>query len=222
MIGGLAAAGVALATLGSAGIAGAEPEPLPPWQPKTMTGLPIECESEGRGMDGWGEAYSLAWTMIGSALLPQTGARWTFGASPRFDASLSWPISIPFGPVSARVVHERRHCELTPRADELQAHRFVVEPGITFPHRTTGFVRFGYRAIWHRASRFVGLGAGVGTTLELFNPEHAPRPSVGGELLLHLGECCAPGYILVAARYDRFFAGAGLDVATLSLGLAFY
>jgi hypothetical protein len=106
--------------------------------------------------------------------------------------------------------------------DVLRSHRVMIEPGIAFPSRTTGFARLGYRGVWHPANTTLGFGAGLGSTIELFAPGAAPRPSAGGEVLLHVGACCKPGYVLVVGRYDRFFAGDARDVVTLALGLGIF
>ena len=48
------------------------------------------------------------------------------------------------------------------------------------------------------------------------------RASVSPEVLVHHGACCSSGYVTVALRYDRFFAGRDRDLVTVSLGLTFY
>lgn len=218
----------------------APPQPLPrprlvfpPNQPPTWqrgpvnphTGLPYECETManfGEAMVGLGDALDRAFTALGSAIVPQTGVRLSPGASQPWDTALSWPISVPFGPPTSIVVHPQRRCERVPRRDEHRAHRFAIDPGLAFPSRTTAFVRGGYRYVHHAPRAGVGIGGGVGSTVEVFAPEATPRPSLGAEAILHVGECCRAGYVNVLARYDRFFAGPSRDAITLAIGLAFY
>jgi hypothetical protein len=236
----MATAFVALASPGRAQLhESARSEPGPParepqeWRidPRTgqpinpMTGLPLQCETIahfGDALYAMSETLYLGWVMMGSALVPQSGVRVTPGALQPWDATLSWPISIPFGPATSVVQHEWRLCEREQRVEKHRGHRLLIEPGIAFPSRTTGFVRLGYRFIEHRASKSMGFGGGVGSTLELFAPTVTPRPSIGVEAVLHVGECCRPGYVNVVARYDRFFAGLEHDVLTFSVGLAFF
>lgn len=53
----------------------------------------------------------------------------------------------------------------------------------------------------------------------------SPPPSVtslGPEVLLHIGKCCEPGYLVVVGHYDRFFASGPRDTFTIAAGLGFF
>jgi hypothetical protein len=63
------------------------------------------------------------------------------------------------------------------------------------------FARPGLRAIWHRAARPVGIGAGLGSTLVWFDSHGAA--SISPELLVHFGHCCHPGYFTLSVRAGR-------------------
>lgn len=143
-----------------------------------------------------------------SFFIPQSGVRWERGDSNTLNVSLSWPLSVPlaFG---------------TRAADELPIHRVVIEPGFTFVERTTGFARGGYRAVWHPTGSFVGVGAGIGSTFEIFAPGPA-RPSLSPEIVVHLGKTGSPGFLMALARYDRFFAVDPRDTFTFALGIGFF
>lgn len=192
------------------------PEP-PPWVTRPECGT---IAYYGEAWEAVGDAISEVVAAIGATLIPQTGVRWESARAEGVMGALSWPASIPFGRPTARSI-KRYHCG-PPTVGTLRAHRIVIEPGLTFGARPTGFGRLGYRGVWHPSSSTWGVGAGIGSTIEIFAPGTTlPRPSLSPELLVHFGECCTPGYVVGIVRYDRFFAGAR-DAFTISLGLAFF
>jgi hypothetical protein len=156
--------------------------------------------------------------VVGAAaiVLPSIGAR--AGPSHGAQLQLSWPAGFAFGPTTGK---SRRTKACGGLVYEHRPLRTLIEPGLALSAPLTVFVRPGLRYVWHRPYRLLGLGAGVGSTVELRGPDGA-RASVGAELLVHAGACCAPGYVLVSLRYDRFFAGAGRDVLSVAAGLAYY
>jgi hypothetical protein len=168
----------------------------------------------GEGMAaGFQELYWSSARML-AIIAPHPGLRWQRGETAR--ATLSWPWSLPFGPATAststhwtcseNVTHEHR------------PHRIVLEPGLTLAAPLGLFVRPGYRFLWQRASGRLGLGLGLGSTIELRGPA-TPRASISPELLFRYGRCCHPGYVLLALRYDRFGDGSAYSA---SLGIRYW
>jgi hypothetical protein len=149
-------------------------------------------------------------------LVPHPGLQVRGGDGVRFG--LSWPWSWPFGPASER--------EVTPvmcasdHVEEYKPNRLVLEPGFVLASPTVFFVRPGYRFLWHRLGWPLGIGAGLGSTLEVQAGE--VRASVSPEALVQLGECCRPSYLMFSIRYDRFFAGEQRDVFTAHVGLTYF
>jgi hypothetical protein len=104
----------------------------------------------------------------------------------------------------------------------------MLEPGIVASNRGSGFhVRHGYRFIYHASDWVVGVGGGIGSTIEVVGNREPFRYSVGPEFVLHFGNfhfgnCCAPSYFTLAFRYDRFFKGTNLNILGASLGYTFF
>jgi hypothetical protein len=163
----------------------------------------------GEGFGRMAEAL-VAWVAV---LVPHPGMRWQpDGPAPR--ATLSWPWSLPFGPVGAI---SQRHCS----EDLHYPNRIVLEPGLTLTSSVGLFVRAGYRFLWQRAESRVGLGAGLGGIALLRGPG-TPTAGFSPELLVRYGRCCRPAYLLLSVRYDIFPAGAGPNAVAASLGLTFW
>src|SRR5204862_288064 len=75
---------------------------------------------------------------------------------------------------------------------------------------------------WHPTAfllGFAGFGVGLGTTLELARPRAVapgnkdPRASLSPEIVVQLGTCCSPGYVMLTTRFDFFFDGPATPVA---------
>lgn len=145
----------------------------------------------------------------------------SFGAQLRLEspaAVVSFPWSLPFGPAfscsrRAGSFDVMRH----------QAHRVMLEPGIVGSNRGVGFfVRPGYRFILHPSDWVVGVGGGVGSTVEMIGNREPFRASVSPEVLAHFGHCCDRDYFILSFRYDRFFGGTALNVFGANLGFVYF
>ena len=142
-----------------------------------------------------------------SAVAPNVGVRVGDGRS---DLVLSWALSVPFGPdVRCRLYGKSVYRGMS-------RHRALLEPGLLIGPQVGGFVRPGYRLLIGTDAS--GYGVGLGSTFEWL-PDRFWRPSVSPEVFLHLGDCCLAGYVTLALRYDRFFAGRERDMWSLSVGL---
>lgn len=158
--------------------------------------------------------YAIA-VMTLAAMIPNVGGQVERGSlAPALV--LSWSFSLPFGPVTACRVARYSHS-----LDEHRSLRIVLEPGIIIGGRLSVFARPGLRAIWHRASWPIGLGAGLGSTLVWFDGQHGAA-SISPELLLHFGDCCAPGYFTLSVRADRYFPRREPDTLAATIGLTFW
>ncbi|MGE0549122.1 MAG: hypothetical protein AB7R00_18770 [Kofleriaceae bacterium] len=155
------------------------------------------------------ETLVLRW----AALLPNAGFTMR-DSSPGFV--LSWGGSLPFGPVTA--------CSQRDRSSHVAKHRAfraVLEPGLVLADAISLYIRPALRYIWHRSTSSVGIGVGIGSTLEWTKTDRFSA-SVSPEILLHYGECCGPGYLLFAIRIDEFFPRSEATAVTGSVGLTFW
>jgi hypothetical protein len=153
--------------------------------------------------------------LILATILPHAGAQLR-GDTPA--AVVSWPWSLPLGPV---FTCSRKQGTFT--VDEHRAHRAVLEPGFVSSTRGVGlFVRPGYRFLHHPSEWVVGVGGGLGTTVEVAGNREPFRPSISPEALLRFGNCCEPSYFTLAFRYDHFFAGEVTDTLTATLGYVYF
>jgi hypothetical protein len=132
---------------------------------------------------------------------------------------ISWPLSIAFGPVAS--------CTFLPTTrgirDDLANHRLLIEPYLWTADRrgdSSYGMRPGYRFVHHQPNALFGLGAGLGTNLKIVRESF--RASAGCEAVFRFGRCCAPGYAVLALRYDRYFAGDGRDMFSATLGFEYY
>jgi hypothetical protein len=162
-----------------------------------------------------GDGYYAAAVTILTAIVPNVGGQLERGSGAAAFV-LSWSVSLPFGPVTACRVARYSHT-----LDELRPFRVVLEPGIVIGNRLNVFGRPGLRAIWHRASWPVGIGAGLGSTLVWFDDQHGAA-SISPELLVHFGHCCHPGYFTLSVRADRYFPRREPDTLAATIGLTFW
>ena len=133
-------------------------------------------------------------------------------------AVVAWPWSVALGPASAC---SRRRGSFD--VDLHRPHRIVLEPGIVSSNRGVGvYARPGYRFIQHPSDWVVGVGAGLGSTIEIAGNREPFRIGIGPEILAHFGRCCTSGYFTLAFRYDRFFTGGVLDLFSGTLGYTFF
>ena len=148
-------------------------------------------------------------------LLPHLGAT-VRSSSPAIV--LAWPWSIPVGPSHACT---RRSGTFT--VAEHRINRVMIEPNLVVLDRSVGIsTRLGDRLVWHPTDWVVGIGGGIGTTLELSGFGEPLRASLSPEAVFHFGHCCDPGYVTLALRADFFFAGASTAVPLASLGYTFF
>jgi hypothetical protein len=164
---------------------------------------------------GMGDAFGAMVAMRWAAFVPTLGMHLERGShSP--GLVISWPASIPIGPVTA--------CRIAPISGglhEFHALRLVIEPALVVRRPLSVFLRPGLRAIWHRSSWRVGFGGGIGSTLAWIDGERVAA-SISPELSLHLGRCCHPGYILINARVDRYYPRREPDTALVNIGFVFW
>ena len=154
--------------------------------------------------------------LVLASILPHFGAQLR-GQTPA--AVVSWPWSIPLGPA---FTCSRKQGTFAVR--KFRSNRLMLEPGLVSSNRGTGFyVRPGYRFLYHPSEWVVGIGAGVGSTIELAgNKEPAGRPSVSPEALIQFGHCCDASYFTLGFRYDHYFAGDSTNILGGSLGYTFF
>lgn len=152
-----------------------------------------------------------------ATLVPTLGLRLGQDTS-RSRFALSWPWSLPLGPVFAST-KEDGPCQ--ERIFEMRPLRLLLEPGLAFTTPVTFSVRPGVQALFQRATWSVGIGAGLGSTMETTGP-YGLRASLSPEILLNWGRCCGPGYLRVALRYDLFFSGRERHAFTTHVGFSFY
>ncbi|CAN5233556.1 hypothetical protein BH09MYX1_BH09MYX1_44410 [soil metagenome] len=161
-----------------------------------------------------GRGFASAAGVIVASVLPNVGV--LFRASlPEFLISFPW--QFPFGPPSS-CTRTRGTFDVVP----YRPNRLLLEPGFAIAKDTsTFFLRPGYRFLVHPASWFVGLGGGIGTTMEIVGKEPF-RPSVSPEFVVQLGACCTPGYFTIALRGDFFFAGENRYSGGISFGVTYF
>jgi hypothetical protein len=161
-----------------------------------------------------GRGLGSAAGVIATTLLPNVGVLFR-GALPEFVVSFPW--QFPFAPPFA--------CSRKRGSFDVNLHRpsrFLLEPGFAIAKDgTTFWLRPGWRFLVHPAHWFVGLGGGIGTTLEIVGREPF-RPSISPEAVVQLGACCAPGYFTLALRADVFLAGSTPFAASLSFGVTYF
>jgi hypothetical protein len=187
---------------------------------KTQPGAPYEYPRDPLVLGApWGHFFDAvggqAGGLIAATLIPHAGAQLR-GNAPA--AVISWPWSLPIGPAWSCT---RKPGTLTVRAH--RPHRALIEPGIATGKNGTGFfVRPGYRFLHHPSDWVVGVGGGIGSTVEIAGNREPFRPSLSPEAVVHFGRCCDPSYFTLAVRYDRFFGGTIEDILTGSLGYTFF
>jgi hypothetical protein len=170
----------------------------------------------GEGMAaGMAALYSAAFRGL-DLLVPDIGTVYTKRNA--LAPALSWPVIIPFGPVSAREI-TRHHC-----ADddvvEFQSMRLVPEFGVSFGNETSPWLRLGYGTVLQaRGSKF-GLLAGIGPTFALRDAHLATLLSP--ELGLHFGTCCRPLFLTLLARYEHMLFGEAPASILFKLGFSYW
>jgi hypothetical protein len=164
---------------------------------------------------GMGDAFGAMAAIRLAAFVPTAGLHLQRGSRVP-GLAISWPASIPLGPVTA--------CRVSPGSGDLhefRALRLVLEPALVVRRPLSVFLRPGLRALWHRSTWRVGFGAGVGSTLAWIDGDRVAA-SISPELSVHVGRCCAPGYLLINFRADRYYPRREPDTALANIGFAFW
>jgi hypothetical protein len=164
---------------------------------------------------GMGDGYYAMAIATLSAITPYVGGRVERGSGAP-ALVLSWSATLPFGPVTACRVARFSHS-----LDQFRSLRVVLEPGIIIGRELSVFARPALRAIWHRSSWRVGIGAGLGSTL-LWVEGRRGAASISPELLGHIGRCCHPGFFTVSLRGDVYFPRREPDSLSALVGLTFW
>ena len=187
---------------------------------KTQPAIPYQYPRDDNVLGApWGpitSGFGSAPELLLASIIPHFGAQLR-GQNPA--AVVAWPWSIPIGPA---FTCSRKQGTFTVR--EFRSNRLLLEPGLVSSNRGTGvYVRPGYRFLYHPSEWVVGIGAGVGSTIELAgNREPSGRPSVSSEVVIQFGHCCDSSYFTFAVRYDRYFAGTTLNGIGGTLGYTFF
>lgn len=184
-------------------------------QPKTPYVYPRERTLLGAPWNRLLESLGSTAGLLAASAIPHVGAQLRGGEPAAF---VSWPWSVPLGPASTCT---RPQGSFTVR--DHQTHRAVLEPGFVSSNRGLGvFTRPGYRFLLHPSDWVIGVGGGLGTTIEIAGNREPLRASVSPEALFHFGHCCDPGYFMLSFRYDRFFGGNVQDIVGGSLGFTWF
>ncbi len=175
-------------------------------QPDLVLGAPWGKLLEGLGTSGG---------VLLASIIPHLGAQLR-AETPAFV--VSWPWSLPLFPPATCTRKQG-----TWNVNLHRPHRVMLEPGIVASNRGVGvFVRPGYRYIHHPSDWVVGVGGGLGSTIEVAGNREPFRAGISPEALLHFGHCCESSYFTLAVRYDRFFTGNALNLLTGTLGYTFF
>ena len=187
---------------------------------KSQPAVPYEYPRDDNVLGApWGPitgGLGASWDLVLASIVPH------FGAQLRVQtpaAVVAWPWSVPLGPA---FTCSRKQGTFTVRS--FRSNRLLLEPGIVSSNRGTGvYVRPGYRFLYHPSEWVVGVGAGLGSTIDLSgNKEPAGRPSVSPEALLQFGHCCEASYFTLSLRYDHYFAGESTNIVGGTLGYTFF
>lgn len=153
--------------------------------------------------------------LVAATFIPHLGAQLR-GALPA--TTLSWPWSFSVGPYysCSRKVG-------TYGFVGHKSHQLMLEPAVVLGDLGVGFTtRPGYRFLYHPTDWVVGVGGGLGSTLEIAGNREPFRASVGPEVVLHFGHCCERSYFTLAVRYDYFAAGRENHILGASLGYTYF
>ena len=175
-------------------------------QDETILGAPW-----GPLTDGIGSTSDL----LLASIVPHVGSQLRASAP---AILISWPWSIPFGPA---YTCSRHLGSFTVR--DYKFHRAMVEPGVAAGKTGAAvFARLGYRFLYHPSDWVVGVGGGLGSTIDLAQKGEPQRISLSPEAVMQFGHCCDASYFTFAVRYDRYFAGTTLNGIGATLGYTFF
>ncbi len=183
------------------------PTPYKYYRPDTLFTAPW-----GQFFDWFGGNVDL----VAATFVPHVGVQVRGG---ELASMASWPWTIPFGPAYS--------CSRRIGTYDLyghKAHRFMIEPGAdAAPNVGAGFfTRYGYRLLLHPVEWVIGVGGGIGSTIEWVGHKTPLRASVSPEVVLHFGHCCDRGYFTLTARPEFFFEGRDKTLFVVSLGYTFF
>lgn len=174
-------------------------------RPDTVLGAPWGPFLEGSGKSG---------ELLVATLVPHVGAQLR-GDLPAALLALPW--SVPFGPA---YTCSRKQGSFV--VNKYKVHRLLFEPAFFTNNRGVGgYLRPGYRFLYHPSDWVVGVGGGIGSTIEAAKNESL-RASLGAEAVMQFGHCCDSGYFTLNFRYDRFFGGSFLDMIGGTLGFVYF
>ena len=168
-------------------------------------------EGWSAGMQGLVESVDFVVDLLLPDLGLQAGSR--IGIAP----VLAWPLALPFGRPTATTV-ERYHCA-EDVVSQMQPHRVVLEPGISFTTKTTWWLRPAYDYVWHAAGARFGFAASIGATVSLRGSD--VFTSAGPEIGLRYGRCCRPLYLSFGVRYDVSLTASKEQMFLVKVGLSY-
>lgn len=184
-------------------------------QPATPYQYPREDNILGAPWGPLTRSFGSSLELLAASAVPHVGAQLRVETP---AAVVSWPWSVPLGPASTC---SRKQGTFT--VNNFRSHRALLEPGLVASTRGLGlFVRPGYRFIYHPSEWVVGIGGGLGSTIELAGNREPLRPSLGPEGVMQFGRCCDSSYFTFAIRYDRYFSGEARNILWGSLGYTFF
>lgn len=186
---------------------------------KTQPATPYQYPQDDNVLGApWGaltSALGSSTDLILASILPHVGSQLRASAP---AVLIAWPWSIPFGPA---YTCSRHVGSFTVR--DYKFHRALVEPGIASGKQGTAvFARLGYRFLYHPSDWVVGVGGGLGTTIDIAQKGEPQRLSLSPEAVMQFGHCCDASYFTFAVRYDRYFAGTTLNGIGGTLGYTFF
>jgi hypothetical protein len=184
------------------------PQPIPDPRPDTVLGAPGWAEA----FKGFGNVPLELWL---ATILPHAGVTLR-NEAPAFV--LAWPWSFPIGPTMT--------CSRHQGALFVSGHtplRLMLEPGMMYGDRLfVFFLRPGARFVYQHSDWVVGLGGGLGSTIDIVSRQEGFRASVSPEVVLRLGKCCDPNYFMLAGRLDVYFAGNQRVQPMVHLGFTYF
>ena len=186
---------------------------------KTQPALPYSYPQDDNVLGApWGGLTSALGSnadLLLASLLPHVGSQL------RADAPavlVAWPMQIPFGPA---FTCSRHLGSFTVR--DYKFHRALVDPGVAAGKTGAAvFTRLGYRFLYHPSDWVVGVGGGLGSTIDIAQKGEPQRISLSPEAVMQFGHCCDASYFTFAVRYDRYFAGTTLNGIGGTLGYTFF
>lgn len=185
-------------------------------QPAVPYAYPHEEEVLGAPWGPLTSGIGSSYELLLASVVPHFGAQLR-GQIPA--AVVSWPWSLPIGPA-----YTCSRVQGTYIVHTFRGHRLMLEPGIVLSTKGSGgYARPGYRFLYHPSDWVVGVGGGVGSTVDLGgNKEPSPRPSISPEALIQFGHCCDASYFTLTFRYDHYFEGSSVNILGGSLGYTFF